>query len=280
MANKHWESGGYSVSKTVLTEGDFTQPNPRFGSLVFLNVLEAPLEAVEAKVSEWLSDLSASNLASFELGTAQTEVDRCLEVATASMYPGEEAILDLHAGSLDGFHSVNLTVRLDKIYLEPPLYDWSNGRLLEEADKHYNRGVRLVKAGRGREAFLAFRQSLSLASFLVDGQDVDLKVASEVRAKCIANISLVHFKADHHEAVVLSVGHHLINFEGDHVKLLYRRGVAQLALKNLPEAIADLQKVCELEPDNKVALRQLVKAKTESKKHSQQMASALKKMFN
>nr|XP_012423138.1 PREDICTED: FK506-binding protein-like isoform X2 [Odobenus rosmarus divergens] len=67
--------------------------------------------------------------------------------------------------------------------------------------------------------------------------------------------------------------------EPDHLKALYRRGVAQAALGNLEKATADLRKVLAVDPKNRAAQEELGKVIIQGKKQDAGLAQGLRKMF-
>lgn len=70
-----------------------------------------------------------------------------------------------------------------------------------------------------------------------------------------------------------------MGLDKDNVKALYRRGAAYLTLGEIEKALADFERVHELEPENKAATNQITICKQKIKQYEQEEKARYKNMF-
>lgn len=112
---RNWESGDFSISKLVLTEGDMSLSPPRLGCCGQFEVktnsisttgitwekIESHLELSRYLNKKLVSEYSSTNTnepcvaSKFRIGLSETDLDRAIEEVIKTMYPGEESDVSL-----------------------------------------------------------------------------------------------------------------------------------------------------------------------------------------
>ena len=79
--------------------------------------------------------------------------------------------------------------------------------------------------------------------------------------------------------MVVDLATKVLEDQPDNVKLLYRRGVSHLEMKDFEAAKADLVEAHRLDPSNKAINEKMGNLRVAEKRHKDQMAKGMKKMF-
>ncbi|XP_037007352.2 FK506-binding protein-like isoform X1 [Artibeus jamaicensis] len=189
-------------------------------------------------------------------------IEKCLE----SMCQGEEAELQLpgHSGPPVRLTLASFTQGQDSWELEA-----SEKETL--ARQEHARGTELFRAGNPEGAARCYGRALRLLLTLPPPGSPERTVLHANLAACQLLLGQPHLAAQSCNRV--------LEREPEHLKALYRRGVAQAALGNLEKATADLKKVLVVDPKNRAAREELGKVIFQGKKQDAGLAQGLRKMF-
>ncbi|XP_008066968.1 FK506-binding protein-like [Carlito syrichta] len=189
-------------------------------------------------------------------------VEKCLE----SMCQGEEAELQLpgHSGPPVRLTLASFTQGRDSWELET-----SEKEALAREERA--RGTELFRAGNPEGAARCYGRALRLLLTLPPPGPPERTVLHANLAACQLLLGQPQLAAQSCDRV--------LEREPDHLKALYRRGVAQAALGNLEKAAADLKKVLAIDPQNRAAQEELRKVVIQGKKQDAGLAQGLRKMF-
>lgn len=271
----------------------------------------------------------------FRIGLGDTDLDRSLEETLRTMYPGEKSevsvrlnldmtkrqhlveLLESKSEETAFNHWVTLQITLklrqEGYHNRPAIYNWHYMEKTKEAHKVYLSAVKLFQGHRYYDAFLFFRQALSLTYIALneveakniskmDNAESQIHIKQEsnegeayydetqlLREKCISNITACHFQWSNYQHVICLANERLSAAAAEvaeksfdkalKVKTLYRRGVSHAELNNYEEALTDLNSVLVLEPTNKAATQRLKVVKINRQKTDMQMSKGMKKMF-
>lgn len=189
-------------------------------------------------------------------------IEKCLE----SMCQGEEAELHIpgHSGPPVRLTLASFTQGQDSWELEA-----SEKETL--ARQEHARGTELFRAGNPEGAARCYGRALRLLLTLPPPGSPEQTVLHANLAACQLLLGQPHLAAQSCNRV--------LEREPEHLKALYRRGVAQAALGNLEKATADLKKVLAVDPKNRAAREELGKVIFQGKKQDAGLAQGLRKMF-
>lgn len=99
-----------------------------------------------------------------------------------------------------------------------------------------------------------------------------------MRLTCLSNLAACQFQWGNYRYVA-DLATKVLDRQPDNVKLLYRRGVAHLEMKDFEAAKADLVEAHRLDPSNKAINEKMGHLRVLEKKHLDHLAKAMKKMF-
>ncbi|XP_045682034.1 FK506-binding protein-like [Phyllostomus hastatus] len=139
------------------------------------------------------------------------------------------------------------------------------------AKQEHARGTELFRAGNPEGAARCYGRALRLLLTLPPPGSPEQTVLHANLAACQLLLGQPHLAAQSCNRV--------LEREPEHLKALYRRGVAQAALGNLEKATADLKKVLVVDPKNRAAREELGKVIFQGKKQDAGLAQGLRKMF-
>ncbi|XP_028366584.1 FK506-binding protein-like [Phyllostomus discolor] len=139
------------------------------------------------------------------------------------------------------------------------------------AKQEHARGTELFRAGNPEGAARCYGRALRLLLTLPPPGSPEQTVLHANLAACQLLLGQPHLAAQSCNRV--------LEREPEHLKALYRRGVAQAALGNLEKATADLKKVLVVDPKNQAAREELGKVIFQGKKQDAGLAQGLRKMF-
>jgi len=296
---KYKESLDFTITKTVIEEGDRDSWLPRFGSsgsMVF-NILSTS-GATEQQIcsNDTIGKYLSSSPCEFIIGSAETELDRQVERCIQMMQLNEfsqfnmrillEPNLNGGVGKISDklepdWLSVELTIKLDSLFNADPIYKWFNETKYNKALEYHSSGVRLFKEKRYLDSFHLFKTAYKL-SVLARGlptdnyEDVDK--AQDLMNLCCNNIAACHFQWKNNQSVV-DLSKNVLKYQPDNVKTLYRKSVANKGLKEYDLAEQDLIKASKLEPNNRAVNDELGRVQHLKKTTETKLANSMKKMF-
>ena len=182
---------------------------------------------------------------------------------------------------------VSCRLHLDSVLNAQPIHKWYPKTKLDKAKEINCGAVRLFKSHRYYDAFRKFQLTLKLLTFILEEleakevKEADLLIAQEAEdlsLTCYSNIAACQFQWNNYGHVIQLTSKVLAK-QAENVKLLYRRGVAYLKLKEFEESKRDLVEAHRLDPSNKAINEKLGQLRVQEKKHKEQLANGMKKMF-
>lgn len=221
------------------------------------------------------------------LGDALTALDRALETAVFLMLNEETAklVATLPGKLINLSDDVNLTcmVHLKIIENNKIVHGLTSAEKLDIATKYKGFGVDLYKEGLLHKQILSFFLFSDAVKWLCmiepeEGNDSSKEVTT-TKIHCYNNIALFHLMRKNYR-LCISAATTLLGIDGDNVKALYRRAVANTELQNYEIAIDDLKSALLLDPDNSSVKRQQEIIKRKQKGLTDKYAVAMKKMFS
>ena len=290
MSERHWQSNDFCISKLVLQEGDMLKECGSFGATLLLEIEEDDLTEFFEKYPDESIFITNNAIKDSKLvihvGMAVNDLDLSLEKTALSMFPGEKSRFDVNFKIQDQWITLHFVAfRQEDSSEMPPIFKWTNEQKFDLTEKFYNFGVELVQRKNYKGAFKLFKQSATLALFIIDTNDEKyMEKSKDLKLKCISNLTLCQQYLGQYQNMV-----HIIDyiFEKNNAesplknkaKLLSRKGHAQIKMKNYEEAINELNEALEIDPGNNTAKNDLNLAKKLKKKDELKMGNSLKKMF-
>lgn len=302
-----WESSDFTITKTVVEEGEADSWKPRFGAtgearLELLAISGIPQDQLTCTTLSrfFLNSIQTRgelrNIfeASFSIGTAETEIDRQIERCIETCYPGQVAQFTLRVllepernggsgaeASERDWITLEFELKLMSLLNAEPIYKWFNETKLTKAREFHSAGVRLFKERRHLDSFHMFKHAYRLA-VLAKGLETDNYAeagsARELQQLCFNNLAACHFQWNNHKSVV-ELTDLVLESQPSLVKALYRRGVSNMALQEYDLAETDLILARKLEPANRAVNEKLGQAQQRKKAADTKLAQRMSKMF-
>ncbi|XP_075692554.1 FK506-binding protein-like [Rhinoderma darwinii] len=257
-----WQCPDGRFTKTILEPGSgVDKPKECARCSIFL---ELPTDPTPQPCSAIDAGYPAGSWVQIELGEGDTCRDRLIDQCLETMLPGEVCRVDSALGfqvvlRLASFENgkeawemdVNEKVKMAVRDREKGGQAFRDGNL-EGAERRYARALRLLVCTPGD----AEEEKIALLSNLAA---CDLKKGRlrEAEERCTR----------------------VLDKEPDHLKALYRRGMARAGMSDWMGARADLEKLLKLDPSNKEARREIVKVREKQKNEQAQISKVLGKMF-
>ncbi|XP_023329569.1 peptidyl-prolyl cis-trans isomerase FKBP62 [Eurytemora carolleeae] len=297
---RYWESLDFTITKTVIEEGDTSSWKPRIGasgsiSFSLLNLTGIVEDQLCNDVL--LSKYFSSSPCEFLIGSAETEVDRQLEKCIQSCYPGQIAQFNMRVllepeyngagrGGLDvvepDWISLEFKLNLETLLNAQPVYKWFNETKLTKAREMHSSGVRLFKEKRYLDSFHMFTQAYKLAVLargIPEDNYAQSKEAEDLQNLCYNNLGACHFQWKNFSNVVELSGL-VLQSQPSNVKTLYRRGVSYLSMQEFDLAEKDLVHARQLEPNNRAVHEKLGLVQQRKKSAELKLGSRISKMFS
>ena len=123
--------------------------------------------------------------------------------------------------------------------------------------------------------------TLKLVTFYLDEaakDDKSREEAEKLRLTLLSNLAACQFQWNNHDHVI-KLASKVLPAQRENVKLLYRRGVSYLERGEFSEAKNDLGEAHRLDPKNKAINEKLGHLRVREKKHKEQLANGMRKMF-
>jgi len=298
---KFRESFDFTITKTVISEGDLSSWQPRFGSsgsMIFNILTVTGVTEDQIQADEFLTRYLATSPCEFIIGTAETEVDRQIERCLEMMLPNEHSQFNVRIllePNLNGgigvvengnvkepdWISVEIDIKLENLLNADPIYKWFNETKYNKALEFHGTGVRLFKQKRYLDSFHMFKSAYKLsvlARGLPEDNYEDSDKAENLMNLCCNNIAACHFQWKNNESVV-QLSDVVLTTQPQNVKTLYRRSVANIALQEYDEAEKDLIKAKKLEPNNRAVNDELGRVQHLKKSAEAKLAQRMSKMF-
>ncbi|GLE03220.1 hypothetical protein PINS_up012099 [Pythium insidiosum] len=152
---------------------------------------------------------------------------------------------------------------------------------IDRAAMYRQRGNDLFKQEKWRDAMRSYRRVLRWLACPDDCKyDVEETIrVHELAVPCSMNIAMCMWKLSDWNACVQQCGR-VLEILPKHTKALYRRSQALLQTKAFAEALQDLEKAIELEPDNKLFRSSLDRARYQSAQHQSKTKKAFAAAFD
>jgi len=251
------------VRKRILREGIGNPPSP--GNLVSFHFVGQVIADEEKDTFVFDQTYQREEEFSFTIGQEQTIEG--LELAVSTMKVGEKAIVEIvdpkyaygPSGNPQGFHGCGLAIpphaklrfELDICDFEPsekqPLWNMSVNEKLKLAQQKKQNGNLFFQKSYIYCASSQYKFGLKLVdSLLEEAKDVttedEKKQAKELKVLLQNNLASCYLKNSQFQKAV-QCSNQVLEIEKENTKALFRRGKANMALKNHDEAYADLQLV-------------------------------------
>lgn len=259
---RSWQCPDGSFTKTILEPGSgVDKPKECAKCTIFL---EPPSDPTAQSCSNTDSGYAVGSWVQIELGEGDTSRDRLIDQCLETMLPGEicrvdSALVSTFVLRLASFEDGKEAWELDiNEKIKRAVRDREEGGKayrdgnLEGAERRYARALRLLVCTPGD----AEEEKITLLSNLAA---CDLKKGRlrDAEVRCTR----------------------VLDQKPDHVKALYRRGVARAGMSDWMGARADFEKLLKLDPGNKEARREIIKVREKQKNEQVQISKALGKMF-
>ncbi|KAI9912342.1 hypothetical protein PsorP6_005919 [Peronosclerospora sorghi] len=168
--------------------------------------------------------------------------------------------------------------------------DWFAWKL-KRATEYRMRGNAAFKQESYRFALQLYKRSLawleppSTQSDATLDMDVqysteELQQVNPVAVACYANMATCYSKLDNSVKNCIDAASNALAFDDTHLKARYRRSQAYMSSKEYDLALADLNKLCELEPANKLFQSAYTQAKTAKLQLRQKQQNAYANLFH
>jgi len=312
---KHWESSDYTITKIVSKEGDLGTWRPRQGATGEIEILLKSVSGIDEKilkndtaVSQYFQTKEDGERREFEIGSADTEVDRTVEKCLQNFLVGEKSQVtmrsliepDLNRKKVEVVDTepvwviIDCSIHLVTLLNADPIYKWFPQTKLSKAREAHSGGVKLFQEQRYLDSFHKFRAATQLAVLAIgptksskkkndDPPDASeqelLEEAKKLKQLCYNNLAACHFQWKNYSSVV-QLSDLVLKEEPNLVKTLYRRGVANLELANFEKAERDLVMAHKVEPANRAVNEKLGQVKIRQKAHKVKMSKQMSKMFS
>ena len=261
-------TGDGGILKKVLKEGDGIN-FPPLGNKVQAHYTGTLLDGTKF-------DSSRDRGRPFEFTIGKGEVIKGWDKGFATLSKGEKAILrcrsdyaygDAGQGTIPAKATLDFDVELIDFFApKKELYEYTDEEKLAEATANKEAGTKYFKEKDFQSAAAKYEEACKLFDDdnlnYIDGAKAIFVACKLNAAQCSLNLNNYPWALENCNAA--------LKHEPDNVKALYRRAVAKNHIGDPESAIADLNKLLSLDPENVPAKNELILAK-------KQIATALKK---
>ncbi|KAM5146443.1 FK506-binding protein-like [Mantella aurantiaca] len=257
-----WRCPDGSFTKTILEPGTgVDKPKERAVCVIFLEHLTGPPSQF---CSSSNPGYAAGSWIEVEIGEGDTAQDRLVDQCLETMLQGEVCQVDSPIGFQLVLRLKSFDKGIEAWELEPDekirraIKDREKGGTafrngnIEGAERRYARGLRLLVCTLGD----AEEEKVALLSNLA-ACDLKKRRFREAEVRCTR----------------------ILDMDPNHLKALYRRGIARAGMSDWEGARGDFDKLLKLDPGNKEAKRELASVREKEKIAQAQISKALGKMF-
>lgn len=257
-----WPCPDGSFTKTILEPGSgVDKPKEHAVCMIYLKHLTNPPSQL-CSTSD--PGYPAESWVEVELGEGDTAQDRLIDQCLETMLQGEVCQVDSPLGFQLLLRLKSFEKGIETWELEPSekiqgaIKDREKGGMafrdgnIEGAERRYTRGLRLLVCTPGE----AEEEKVALLSNLA-ACDLKKRRFREAEVRCTR----------------------ILDMDPNHLKALYRRGIARAGMSDWEGARGDFDKLLKLDPGNKEAKRELLSVREKEKIAQAQISKALGKMF-
>lgn len=212
-----------------------------------------------------------------------------IEVATKKLKKGEIVRLDISSKYAYGKEGclekgipadAKLVYEVEMVTFEKARESWEMNATekLEESKIVKEKGTTYFKNGSYKKALTYYKKIVSFLEFETSLSDEEKKEKDQLMLAAHLNMAMCHLKLKNYVEVDDECGK-VLEKDPQNVKGLFRRGQARLERNDYDIAIADLNQVIELEPDNKAAKNQLALCKHRQKQFYEREKKIYANMF-
>lgn len=223
--------------------------------------------------------------------TDEEEVAACVDAAVMKMKKGERALVSsssewafgaegkaFEAVTVPPNARVTYEVEVMDFVKAKETWDMSKDEKVKEADVKREGGNKLFKDKKYVRAVKRYEKALSFLSYTDDFADEDKAAAKKIKLSCHLNVGACKLKLGDFKATRDSC-QKALEIDGSNVKALFRRSQAFAGTKDFVEAIADLKKALEIEPQNKDVRSEYKRVRAEQTKQDKKEAGMYASMF-
>lgn len=200
--------------------------------------------------------------ATLEFTTGNGQVCDALESVIVDMKKGEKAVLTCSNSSLCIEEKLGLKeIKAEKVVFTLELVEFEKAKdtwnMSEEEKVEFGIarkeiGSDLFKRARITLALERYKKVIDLFNYTDNFKEENKVKAKDLKKLCELNLAACHLKVQDYSAAKKSCTN-VLKDEAGNVKALFRRAQADVALKNFMDAMADLKKCIDLDPQNKAA---------------------------
>ncbi|XP_066437154.1 FK506-binding protein-like [Eleutherodactylus coqui] len=259
---RSWQSPDGSFTKTILEPGSgVDKPKECANCTIFLEPLSDPTTQSCSTID---AGYTAGSWIQIELGEGDTSRDRLIDQCLETMLPGEVCRVD----SALGFQFV---LRLANFENGKEVWELDVSEKIKRAVRDREVGGKAYRDGNLEGAERRYARALRLL-VCTPGDAEEEKIA------LLSNLAACDLKKGRlREAEVRCT--RVLDKEPNHLKALYRRGMARAGMSDWMGARADFEKLLKLDPSSKEARREIAKVREKQKNEQAQISKALGKMF-
>jgi FKBP-type peptidyl-prolyl cis-trans isomerase len=228
---------------------------------------DMPKDASTVKLKVDAATDGASALAGFvattlEFTAGNGQVCDALESVVMDMKKGEKAVLTCVNPSHCVEEKLGLKeIKAEKVVLFLELVDFEKAKdtwnMSEEEKVDFGLarkdiGSDLFKRGRISLALERYKKVIDLFNYTDNFKEENKAKAKDLKKVCELNLAACHLKVKDYSAAKKSCSN-VLKDERENVKALFRRAQADVAMKNFMDAMSDLKKCIDIDPQNKAA---------------------------
>eukprot|EP00079_Xenopus_tropicalis_P038433 XP_017952204.1 PREDICTED: FK506-binding protein-like [Xenopus tropicalis] len=257
-----WQSPDGSFIKTILEKGSGVD-KPKESAICQIFVDPISISSTDSCIVKGFSYPTGCWFQS-ELGEGETAqdclVDQCLE----TMLSGEVCHVDTPKGT-------RFLLRMASFENGKEPWEMDTNEKIEKAMRDHEKGGKAYRAGSIKVAERRYSRALRLLACIPEE-------AVTERITLLANLAACDVKMGRMSEAEKRCSR-VLEKEPGYVKALYRRGVARAGMADWKGARKDFEALLRLDPTNKEAQRELLKAREGEKKEQLKISKALGKMF-
>ncbi|XP_068106391.1 FK506-binding protein-like [Hyperolius riggenbachi] len=262
LGSTTWHCPDGSFTKTILEPGSgVNKPKGNAPCVIFLEHLADPPPQFCSSAGP---GYPAGSWTEIELGEGDSAQDRLVDQCVETMLPGEVCRVD----SVNGLHFV---LRLKCFEDGKEAWELEPNEKIQRARRDREQGGKAFREGNIEGAERRYARGLRLL-VCTPGEAEEEKVA------LLSNLAACDLKKGRFREAEMRCTR-ILDMDPNHLKALYRRGVAREGMSDWQGARGDLELLLKLDSGNKEARRELVRVREKEKVAQAQISKALGKMF-